>query len=68
MTNSEPDNVPTEPALSAPGIPRWVKFLLILGAALLLFLVLSAVAGGNHGPGRHMGSPDSADVTSPLSQ
>lgn len=36
------------------GMPRWVKvFLIIAAAAVLLFLVLQLVTGGEHGPRRH---------------
>lgn len=37
-----------------PGVPRWVKAFGIVVAALLLFMLLVlAVTGGQHGPGRH---------------
>ncbi len=43
---------------SPPATPRWVKvFALIALVAVLVFLVLLLV-GGEHGPGRHLGSRD----------
>jgi hypothetical protein len=39
---------------SSPGMPRWVKLSLILGAVLvLLIVVVMLLAGGGHGPSRH---------------
>ena len=46
---------PDTPEDRPPGIPRWVKF---SGAAVLVVvvvLVVSALAGVDHGPQRHMG-------------
>lgn len=41
----------------APGTPRWVKVLLIVGLLLVLLLFFAKVTGvgGDHGPGRHGG-------------
>lgn len=42
-----------------PGTPRWVKLSGVFAGALVLLLVtLMLLAGGNHGPGRHMVSSD----------
>ena len=41
-------------AASRPAVPRWVKVLGIVLAALLLALLLAMlITGGQHGPGRH---------------
>jgi hypothetical protein len=34
-------------------MPRWVKVFLIIGIVLVLALVVSALAGVQHGPGLH---------------
>lgn len=39
-----------------PGIPGWVKLLAIGAAVVVALLVLAMlIAGGEHGPGRHLG-------------
>jgi hypothetical protein len=41
-----------------PGTPRWVKLSGIVALALLLLVVaVMAVAGGEHGPSRHVPPP-----------
>ena len=41
------------------GAPRWVKaFGVIALVVVVLVLVLLLVGGGNHGPGRHSGTPE----------
>ena len=44
-----------DPGPSA-GPPRWVKVSSIIALALVLFLLILLLAGGNHGPGRHQSS------------
>jgi hypothetical protein len=44
---------PREPTARPPGMPRWVKALLVLAALLLLALVVGALLGVEHGPGMH---------------
>ncbi len=45
-----------------PGVPRWVIVSLLVGAAVLLLLVAAMlITGGQHGPGRHTGGPQSPD-------
>ena len=40
-----------------PGLPSWVKYLLLGLLAVVLIAVLAMlVVGGDHGPGRHGGS------------
>ena len=43
-----------------PGAPRWVKITIAVVAALVLIGVGLALAGGEHGPGRHLGGDDPA--------
>ena len=40
----------------AEGVPRWVKLFGLAGLVLTLLLVVKLLAGGNHGPGRHIPS------------
>ena len=42
-----------------PGVPRWVKVIGIVVAALVVLLIVAQVTGiaGDHGPGRHLGGP-----------
>ncbi|WP_067430933.1 hypothetical protein [Nocardioides jensenii] len=45
-----------------PGMPSWVKYLLLGLLAVVLIVVLAMlVGGGDHGPGRH-GASHSAPV------
>jgi hypothetical protein len=44
--------------LQAP--PRWVKVSGIIALTLVVLLLILLLAGGNHGPGRHQSSPDTA--------
>jgi hypothetical protein len=37
-----------------PGAPRWVKVSAIVVAVLIALVVIALVAGGGHGPGRHL--------------
>lgn len=47
---------------STTGAPRWVKVLGLAALALLmLVVVLMLFGGGDHGPGRHMGSAGALD-------
>jgi hypothetical protein len=45
---------------SPPGTPRWVKAFGIISLVLVLLVVLMMIfgVGGEHGPGRHIGSGD----------
>jgi hypothetical protein len=50
---------PGQPAEPAPaGAPRWVKVFGIVVIAVVLFAVVLALAGGGHGPGRHLPGGD----------
>jgi hypothetical protein len=41
---------------TAAGLPRWVKWFLIVTAAIVgVGLLLMVLLGGEHGPGRHTG-------------
>lgn len=38
-----------------PGIPRWVKVsALVVAALIVVVLAVMLLAGGDHGPGRHL--------------
>lgn len=44
-----------------PGMPSWVKYLLLGLLAVVVIAVLAIlVGGGDHGPGRHGGSHSAA--------
>lgn len=46
---------PGEPKGTPPGMPRWVKVLvMVLGLLALLLVAAMLLTGGEHGPGRHM--------------
>ncbi len=46
-----------------PGTPRWVKVSGIVVLALILLFAIVLLAGGNHGPGRHLPSGDAGGHT-----
>lgn len=65
MTDPSPDTDvrPTED--QPPSTPRWVKAFGIIGIVLVLLFVIMRLAGGNHGPGRHMptgGAPTNGET------
>lgn len=37
-----------------PGVPRWVKIAGVIAVVAALLVVVMLLAGGDHGPGRHM--------------
>ena len=52
---------------SPPRTPRWVKVFGIIGAVVVVALVILLIAGGEHGPGRHLpGGGNSRGHTSPV--
>lgn len=46
-----------------PGTPRWVKVSAIIALILVLLIVIVLLFGGDHGPGRHLGSGDAGGHT-----
>ena len=65
ITDLPPDRDPTgddatiEPVRSvAPGTPRWVMILGLIGVVLIVAFVVQAVLGGGHGPQMHAPSSD----------
>jgi hypothetical protein len=42
------------PDRAPPGTPRWVKLFGIIAAVLVVAIVILALAGGDHGPSRHV--------------
>jgi hypothetical protein len=57
---AEPDLAVSRPGRRTgwvAGVPRWVKIFVITTLALaLLMVVVMLLAGGQHGPGRHLSS------------
>jgi len=51
--------------MAAPGTgtPRWVKVFAIIGGVIALMAVIVLLAGGNHGPGRHLSEGNAAGGT-----
>jgi hypothetical protein len=45
------------------GTPCWVKVSGIVALAVLLLLLIVLLAGGNHGPGRHVSSLGAHGIT-----
>jgi hypothetical protein len=45
---------------SMPRTPRWVKGFAIVAVVVVLLLVILLLTGGEHGPGRHAPSGDTA--------
>jgi hypothetical protein len=61
------DNPPGSPNSEPPGAPRWVKVFGIIAIVVVLLVVILALAGGQHGPSRHMLGGDNAhDHTPPV--
>ena len=51
---------------STPNTPRWVKVFAIVAVMLVLLLVILLLAGGEHGPRRHVPSGDTPAHTAPV--
>ena len=47
---------------SETGMPRWVKWFLLVGLIVLVAVVMLLVFGGDHGPGRHGSLPAPASL------
>ena len=49
-------------------VPRWLKIGgLVVGLLLVLFLAMSMISGGEHGPGRHFKkNSDTSGSSSPI--
>ena len=54
MNHQDNDGLGANANDGSPQTPRWVKISLIIAAVLLLVVLVALLAGGNHGPGRHM--------------
>lgn len=55
---AEDDQAPSTAAQGSaerpPGMPRWVKYLIVaLLAVVVAAILIMLIAGGDHGPGRH---------------
>ena len=55
MTDQQPDLPPEQPTAGPPGVPGWVKALGVVLLLIVVVLVVSRLAGVEHGPGRHSG-------------
>lgn len=54
-TSQADRGVPAEPA---PRMPRWVKVFAAIAVVVVVLLAVMLLSGGNHGPGRHLGTVD----------
>jgi hypothetical protein len=45
---------PSSPVPKPPSTPRWVKVFGIIAIVVLLVIVVMLIAGGEHGPSRHL--------------
>jgi hypothetical protein len=54
--STDANDTGVRPGVRPPGMPRWVKVLLIVAIILVLAFVVSFFAGVQHGPGLH-GAP-----------
>ena len=43
-----------------PPRPRWVKVLAVVAVLVTVVVIVMLLAGGNHGPGRHISSEPTA--------
>jgi hypothetical protein len=39
-----------------PGAPLWVKVFAAIAVLVVVMLAIALIAGGEHGPGRHVGA------------
>lgn len=46
-------------------MPRWVKGFIVAAVAVAAVIVVVLLAGGDHGPSRHLPGGDSIDVRTP---
>ena len=53
-------------ASQKPPLPRWVKISAVVAAIILVVVVVKALAGGDHGPGRHLPGRDDPVHTPPV--
>ncbi|MDQ4028204.1 MAG: hypothetical protein M3214_09175 [Actinomycetota bacterium] len=49
---------PRPPASKPPATPRWVKVSAIVAVVVVVLVVFVALAGGDHGPSRHLPGSD----------
>jgi hypothetical protein len=61
-----PAGKPQSPDPTPPGAPRWVKVFAIIVAVVVVAIVILALAGGEHGPSRHMLGADDRGRTAPV--
>ena len=63
MSDVDDPDLPPDAASETTGPPRWVKVLVAAVLVLVLALVISKLAGVDHGPGMHGGDSDAAPTT-----
>ena len=61
------DHVAAQEPESRPGAPRWVKVFVVIAIVAIVTVVIINLAGGDHGPGRHMSGGGVDATTAALS-
>lgn len=63
MADTDPTSTPEQ---KPPGAPRWVKTAGIVAAVVIVLgVIVMALAGGDHGPGRHVPGGDNGGGHTP---
>ena len=56
----------SSPQSTPPPRPTWVKASLIVAVVLIGVVIVMALSGGGHGPGRHLPGGDNGGHTPPV--
>jgi hypothetical protein len=59
---------PRSPNPTPPATPRWVKVSGIIAVVVVVLVVIMALAGGEHGPSRHLPGGDNPGGHTPPPQ
>jgi hypothetical protein len=52
----EPTETDAERSVAPPERPRWVKISAVVVAVVIMLVLIILLVGGDHGPGRHIGT------------
>jgi hypothetical protein len=61
MTDAPPPSPTSQGGYDAT--PRWVKALVVIAVAVVVLVAVLLLAGGDHGPGRHLGAGGTESLT-----
>jgi hypothetical protein len=59
---------PSEPDRTPPATPTWVKVVGAIAVLLIVIVVIALLAGGEHGPGRHVSTGETTTMAHALPQ